>query len=206
MAARRGAHRPELAHERGSRSRAPAGRRRGWSARCGARRRSRARRDGRRSSSPRGRAGTPCRPAPPPRRARARPATPGASAIPPAAITGTRTARDDLRHEREASRAASSRSSVRKWPRWPPASSPCAMIASTPRSSSQRASSTVVAEERIFAPARAHACEQRSATAARSGSSRPAAGARAARPPRRRRRARAPAPVGIASTSSPSSR
>ena len=43
-------------------------------------------------------------------------------------------------------------SSDRKLPRWPPASIPCAMIASTPRASSQRASSTVVADDRIFAP------------------------------------------------------
>ena len=34
------------------------------------------------------------------------------------------------------------------------------MIASTPRASSQRASSTVVADERIFAPQRPHARQQ----------------------------------------------
>ena len=39
-------------------------------------------------------------------------------------------------------------------PRCPPASSPCAITASTPRASSQRASSTVVADDRIFVPQR----------------------------------------------------
>src|SRR5687767_14310506 len=37
-------------------------------------------------------------------------------------------------------------------PRCPPASNPCAMIASTPRASSHRASSTVVAAEKTFEP------------------------------------------------------
>ena len=59
-----------------------------------------------------------------------------------------------------ACRPAWSRSSDRNMPRWPPASSPCAMIASTPRASSQRASSTVVADERTFAPQRPHPREQ----------------------------------------------
>ena len=63
-----------------------------------------------------------------------------------------RTARDDLRHAARTCRSASSDRRTGTVPRWPPASSPCAMIASTPRASSQRASSTVVADERIFAP------------------------------------------------------
>jgi hypothetical protein len=44
-------------------------------------------------------------------------------------------------------------SSLKKMPRWPPASYPCAMMASTPRASSQRASAAVVAELMITQPA-----------------------------------------------------
>jgi hypothetical protein len=44
------------------------------------------------------------------------------------------------------------RSSDRNMPRCPPTSTPCAMIASTPRASSQSASATVVAVEITFAP------------------------------------------------------
>ena len=43
-------------------------------------------------------------------------------------------------------------SSPRNMPRCPPASRPWAITASTPRASSQSASSTVVAEARTFAP------------------------------------------------------
>ena len=43
-------------------------------------------------------------------------------------------------------------------PRWPPASVPCAMIASTPRCSSVRASATVVALEMMKMPASLMAC------------------------------------------------
>ena len=52
------------------------------------------------------------------------------------------------------------RSSDRNMPRCPPASTPCAMMASTPCASSQSASSTVVAEERIFEPHVSYACQQ----------------------------------------------
>ena len=57
----------------------------------------------------------------------------------------------DLRHEREVPTWVV-RSSDRNMPRCPPASRPCAMIASTPCASSHRASSTVVADESTFAP------------------------------------------------------
>ena len=62
-------------------------------------------------------------------------------------------------------------SSVRNIPRWPPASAPCATIASTPRASSQRASSTVVADDTTMHPcaARARAAHH---PATRNGSSR----------------------------------
>jgi hypothetical protein len=85
--------------------------------------------------------------------------------MPPAAMTGTLTA------SRICGRRANVptwvvRSSVRNIPRCPPASTPCAMIASTPWASSQRASSTVVADDRIFAP-------QLLTRAMRSGAGRP---------------------------------
>ena len=102
-------------------------------------------------------------------------ATPRASAMPPAAITGTRTALHDLRHERE--RADLRRQVVgqehARDDRRPRA--PCAMIASTPRASSQRASSTVVADDRIFAPQRSHALRAARRAADRNESSRPRA-------------------------------
>ena len=44
------------------------------------------------------------------------------------------------------------KSSDKNIPRCPPASSPCAIIASTPCASNQRASSTVVAEDSTLAP------------------------------------------------------
>ena len=78
-------------------------------------------------------------------------ATPVASAMPPAAITGTRTART-ICGTRANVPVCVLRSPERKIPRCPPASRPWAMIASTPRASSQRASSTVVADDTIFAP------------------------------------------------------
>ena len=107
-------------------------------------------------------------------------------------------------------RAGSSTSSDRKMPRWPPASSPCAMMASTPCASSQRASSTVVAEDRTFAPqrfTRASRSRRRQAEVeahdrrAGTGSThrRPLGAerhARRQRPRRRRRRCRSSAVVG----------
>ena len=80
-------------------------------------------------------------------------ATPLASAMPPAAITGTFTARTICGNNANVPTCVL-RSADKNMPRWPPASRPCAMIASTPCASSQRASSTVVAEEKIFAPER----------------------------------------------------
>ena len=59
---------------------------------------------------------------------------------------------DELRQRARRCRTAGSGRRDRKWPRWPPASSPCAITASTPRCSSQSASSTVVALERMRAP------------------------------------------------------
>src|SRR5436189_29546 len=47
----------------------------------------------------------------------------------------------------------SAKFSVRNMPRWPPASAPCAMMASTPFSSSQIASFTMVADEITTQPA-----------------------------------------------------
>ena len=132
-------------------------------------------------------------------------ATPCASAMPPAAITGTLTARDDLRHQRERADLRGRGRRDRNMPRWPPASRPCAMIASTPRASSQRASSTVVADERTFAPQRAHARQQlRRRQAEVEAHDRRAGTPRARRPPRRRT-ARAAGPPAIASGSRPSS-
>ena len=78
-------------------------------------------------------------------------ATPAASAMPPAAITGTRTAATTCGSSAKVP-ICRVRSSERKWPRCPPASSPCAMTASTPCASSQRASSTVVADDSTLAP------------------------------------------------------
>ena len=68
---------------------------------------------------------------------------------------------DDLRHQRERADLRRPDSSVRNMPRWPPASTPCAMIASTPRASSQRASATVVAELDHQAAGRLDAPQQR---------------------------------------------
>ena len=82
-----------------------------------------------------------------------------ASAMPPAAMTGTFTACTICGTSASVPTWVV-RSSDRNMPRWPPASSPWAMIASTPRASSQRASSTVVAEESTFAPQRPHPREQ----------------------------------------------
>ena len=80
---------------------------------------------------------------------------PRASVTPPAAITGSFTASTICGTSAKvpACVAMSSVSSVRNMPRWPPASLPCAMTASTPRASSQRASAAVVAELRTRAPA-----------------------------------------------------
>ena len=64
-----------------------------------------------------------------------------------------------LRHQRERADLAGEIVG-QEMPRWPPASRPCAMTASTPRASSQRASSTVVADDRIFAPQRTHTRQQ----------------------------------------------
>ena len=99
-------------------------------------------------------------------------------------------ARGDHRHLHRVARSAAparacrpacDRSSDRNMPRWPPASMPCAMIASTPRASSQRASSTVVADDRIFAPQPRTRASSVSRAAGRNGSSRPAARTRRAR-------------------------
>ena len=76
---------------------------------------------------------------------------PRPSAMPPAAITGARTASTTWGTRAKVPGWAAT-SSVRNMPRWPPASAPWAMIASQPCSSSQTASATVVAEETIFAP------------------------------------------------------
>ena len=51
--------------------------------------------------------------------------------------------------------------SVRNMPRWPPASTPCAITASQPCSTSHRASATVVAEESNRRARRAHPLHQR---------------------------------------------
>ena len=76
---------------------------------------------------------------------------PRASAIPPAAMTGTLTACTTC-GTRATVPSYVVRSSDRKMPRCPPASRPCAMMASTPCASSQHASSTVVADERMVEP------------------------------------------------------
>ncbi len=83
--------------------------------------------------------------------------TPAASAMPPAAITGTRTAsRRDVSNERMRSCDARSNDAPadRNTPRWPPASRPWAMIASTPCAASHCASATVVADDHTCAPER----------------------------------------------------
>lgn len=59
-------------------------------------------------------------------------------AAPPAAITGTRTARTTWGSSANVPLCID-RSSDGKWPRWPPASRPCAITASTPLASIQRA-------------------------------------------------------------------
>ena len=59
---------------------------------------------------------------------------------------------DDLRQEREQYRLRADVDGG-EVARWPPASVPCAMIASTPRSSSSRASATIVALDRMKIPA-----------------------------------------------------
>src|ERR1700738_927556 len=80
---------------------------------------------------------------------------PRASPMPPAAITGTRTASKTCgTRARVPSSVATSIS--RKLPRCPPASTPWAMIASQPAASSQRASRTVVADR----TRRPHALQQ----------------------------------------------
>ena len=142
------------------------------------------RRDGSPTSWPRDRADTRSPPGRPPRRARARPRRRRASAMPPAAITGTRTARTTCGSSANVP-ACRVRSSERKWPRCPPASSPCATIASTPRASSPAPRRPVVADERIRAPvARTRASRSlggrpkwKLTTAGRSSSSRCAASA-----------------------------
>ena len=58
----------------------------------------------------------------------------------------------DLRQQRERADLRRRGRRVRNMPRWPPASRPCAMMASAPCASSQRASSTVVADDSTLAP------------------------------------------------------
>ncbi len=70
---------------------------------------------------------------------------------PPAAITGIFTASTTCGTSAIVPTAAPRRL-LRNVLGCPPASKPCAITASQPRASSQRASSTVVADERIFAP------------------------------------------------------
>ncbi len=77
---------------------------------------------------------------------------PRASATPPVAITGTRTASATC-GTRVNVPTCDSTAVARNMPRCPPASAPWAITASQPRASSQRASSTVVAEETTLAPA-----------------------------------------------------
>jgi hypothetical protein len=72
-------------------------------------------------------------------------ANPRASAIPPAAMTGTVTASTTCGRRATRPTICCSASSSRKAPRCPPASIPCATIASAPASSAAFASVTVVA-------------------------------------------------------------
>ena len=105
-------------------------------------------------------------------------------AMPPQAITGTFTASTTCGTNAKVP-GCSAILSVRNMPRWPPASAPCAITASTPRASSQRASSTVVADAITFEPqpfTRARSCGAGSpkwklTTAGRNGCSASAASA-----------------------------
>ena len=74
------------------------------------------------------------------------------SDTPPAAITGTRTA-STICGSRAKRPACWPMSTPVKVPRWPPASVPWAMIASTPRRSNSLASATVVALQIVKIPA-----------------------------------------------------
>ena len=123
-------------------------------------------------------------------------ATPAASAMPPAAITGTRTAAATCGSSAivPACVVMSDVSALTgNTPRWPPASAPCAMTASTPCASSHCASATVVAEDQTCAPVR----RTRSSKGAGGRSKWEARRRRAAgvlRPRRRRRRRTAGGP------------
>ena len=83
-----------------------------------------------------------CTPAAPSAKAAA---MPRASVTAPAAMTGTLTASTTCGTSANVP-AWVAMSSLKKMPRWPPASLPCAITTSTPRASSQRASAAVVAE------------------------------------------------------------
>jgi hypothetical protein len=72
--------------------------------------------------------------------------------MPPAAITGTFTASTTCGTSAKVP-GCSAMFSVRNMPRWPPASAPCAIMASAPFSSSQIASRTMVADEITIQPA-----------------------------------------------------
>ena len=74
-----------------------------------------------------------------------------ASLMPPAATTGSDTARR-MFGRRANSPLCAFGSSLRNQPRCPPASSPCAMMPSAPCASSQRASATLVALDSTIAP------------------------------------------------------
>jgi len=79
-------------------------------------------------------------------------AMPRPSPMPPDAITGTLTASAICGTSANVP-ICMARSFVRNMPRWPPASTPCAITASQPRSSRKRASATVVADAMIWQPA-----------------------------------------------------
>ena len=100
---------------------------------------------------------------------------PAASAMPPAAMTGTFTAFTICGTSANVESCVD-RSSVRKMPRWPPASTPLRDDASTPCDSRNRASSTVVAETEDLGAGALHARQRARRREARSGSSPPPAG------------------------------